>query len=290
MNSVIENHLQAKLRHALEALRNGREWTIWHWVIVVAPCALIGLNSFFSTAILASQEGFRFAAGPEFFLRVIGYCSWALVFRGAWAIENFFRNKDGHKKQHRWLAHGGFAFLASIVFIGVFSPLFFASQYPATWRADAFARVFQVWLEHTGLLFFTYAAGAALLANLRNPAATQSPPSVNRRLEVNADGARKVVAIDTINWVEAMGNYVTLHLSDGSLMVRSSLNDIESQLDALGADAFFRAHRSALVNIAKVAAHRRRHDGVYEIQLAGGDTAPLSRQKLSAFRARLGTH
>ena len=290
MNSVIENHAKAKLRNALEALRNGREWTNWHWVIVVVPCALIGLNSFFSTSILASQEGFRFATGPEFFLRVIGYCSWALVFRGAWAIENVFRNKDDHRQHHRWLAHGGFAFVASILFIGVFSPLFFASQYPETWRADAFARVFQVWLEHTGLLFFTYAAGAALLANLRKPAATHTPPPLNHRLEVNADGARKIIAIETISWIEAMGNYVTLHLDDGSLMVRSSLNDIESQLENMHADAFFRVHRGALVNIAKVASHRRRHDGVYEIQMAGGETAPLSRQKLSAFRARLRAH
>ena len=59
----------------------------------------------------------------------------------------------------------------------------------------------------------------------------------------------RFVMVDDIEWVEAAGNYVTLHLDDASHMLRGTMKAIESTLDPR---RFLRVHRSSIVNLDRI--------------------------------------
>jgi two-component system LytT family response regulator len=81
----------------------------------------------------------------------------------------------------------------------------------------------------------------ALLSHVRAPA--------SRQLVVKADGRHVFLDSDDVEWIEAVGKDVRLHLGAKSLVVRESMNGLASRLDP---DRFVRVHRSAMVNRAHV--------------------------------------
>lgn len=77
-----------------------------------------------------------------------------------------------------------------------------------------------------------------------------------------------------IDWFEAAGNYVRVHLADATHLIRASLSELESTLDP---DRFLRIHRSAIVNLDRIAAIQP--DGVsdYRVVLATGELVRVGR-------------
>jgi two-component system LytT family response regulator len=116
------------------------------------------------------------------------------------------------------------------------------------------------------------------IAELRAPA--QSP----RRFLVKEEGRVLVVPADEIEWVEAADNYVRLHTRQRSWMLRESMQEMELQLCGNG---FARAHRSAIVNLARVRELQPLFGGEYVVILASGARVTLSRGYRDAFRAQL---
>ena len=57
------------------------------------------------------------------------------------------------------------------------------------------------------------------------------------------------VRTDDIDWIEASGNYVRLHLKEQSSLFRETMNQMESRLDP---QRFFRIHRSRIVNTERI--------------------------------------
>lgn len=72
---------------------------------------------------------------------------------------------------------------------------------------------------------------------------------VPHRLVVRATGRVLFLHINEIDWIEAQGNYVRLHLGKESHLIRETMNAIERRLDPRH---FVRIHRSAIVNIERV--------------------------------------
>ena len=105
-----------------------------------------------------------------------------------------------------------------------------------------------------------------------------------QRLLVKDDGRIAVVPVDEIDWIEASDNYVKLHTAARTWMVRESMRDIERQLEGSG---FARAHRSAIVNLARVRELQPLFGGEYVVLLTSGHKVTLSRGYRDAFRARL---
>ena len=95
-------------------------------------------------------------------------------------------------------------------------------------------------------------------------------------------GAKKAyfVRAERIDWIEAAGNYLKLHASDKTHLIRQTLGRLERQLDP---DEFVRVHRSAIVNLGSVRELSRRDSGEYEVVLVGGKHLKLSR----GYRHRL---
>ncbi|MEM7786540.1 MAG: LytTR family DNA-binding domain-containing protein [Bacteroidota bacterium] len=103
-----------------------------------------------------------------------------------------------------------------------------------------------------------------------------------------------VVDPEAVVWAEAQDVYVCLHTDDGEVVVRQRLYQIHEQLqihDRLGAGRFVRAHRSAVVNGARVARLVPGAQGRATLVMDDGAAVPVSRScraDVNAMLARLG--
>jgi len=77
-----------------------------------------------------------------------------------------------------------------------------------------------------------------------------------------------------VDWVEAAGNYVKLHVKDSGHLLRETMNNIESKLNP---DKFLRIHRSSLVNIDRIKELQPLFNGDYIVILQNDTELNLSR-------------
>lgn len=108
------------------------------------------------------------------------------------------------------------------------------------------------------------------------------PPRSRERLMVRTDGRLYFVRIDDIDWIEAAGNYVKLHVGRDTHLMRETMMGIEKMLDPT---RFLRIHRSAIVNLDRVREMQPWFSGEYTVILRDGTQLRLSR----VYRERLET-
>lgn len=107
-----------------------------------------------------------------------------------------------------------------------------------------------------------------------------APARSDGRMMIKSHGRVHFISAAEIDWVEAAGNYIRLHIGPSSYLVRESLARLEERLDAA---RFVRIHRSALVNLDRVKEMRHWSSGEYLVVLADGTELKLSRR----YRERL---
>jgi two-component system LytT family response regulator len=112
----------------------------------------------------------------------------------------------------------------------------------------------------------------------------QSPPRVDRFV-VRSGGRVYFVRAGEIDWVEAAGNYVKLHVGDQAHLLRETMTAMAAQLDP---DAFVRIHRCHIINIERVSELQPWFNGEYVVCLRGGARLTLSRGYRERFQQRLG--
>jgi two-component system LytT family response regulator len=105
------------------------------------------------------------------------------------------------------------------------------------------------------------------------------------RLMIKSGGRIHVIRLAEIDWCEASGNYVGLHVGGQCHLVRDTMAHLESELDAR---QFMRIHRSAIVNVDRVQELQPSFNGEYVVILRGGTRLTLSRGYRDAIQARLG--
>lgn len=105
----------------------------------------------------------------------------------------------------------------------------------------------------------------------------------NTRFLVPARGKSVVVDASEIEWIEAADYYVWLHCDGANHLLRETMDDIERRLDP---QQFFRVHRSAIVNLARVREIHPLFRGDCELRLSDGVAVRLSRNRRRAFEAR----
>src|SRR5512134_2376593 len=69
------------------------------------------------------------------------------------------------------------------------------------------------------------------------------------RLVVKSGGRLFFLRTDEIDWVEAAGNYVRLHVGGASHLLRETMTAMEARLDP---EKFFRIHRCRIVNMDRI--------------------------------------
>ena len=105
------------------------------------------------------------------------------------------------------------------------------------------------------------------------------------RFVIKAGGRVFFVRSDEIDWIEAAGNYVKLHVGADAHLFRETMNALESQLNP---DTFYRIHRSHIVNIERVKELQPWFNGEYVVVLHNGTQLRLSRSYREKLEERLG--
>lgn len=105
------------------------------------------------------------------------------------------------------------------------------------------------------------------------------------RLVVKSGGSTRFIRVADIDWIEAAGIYVNLHIAGKELLYRSALNDLSARLDPM---RFVRVHRSAVVNIDSIVELQPISHGEFELVLKDGHRSRVSRTYRTELETRLG--
>jgi two-component system LytT family response regulator len=104
------------------------------------------------------------------------------------------------------------------------------------------------------------------------------------RLMVKLANRVILLKVDEIDWIEADGNYVKLHVGRKGHLLREKMQDLEAQLDP---EKFVRIHRSAIVNLDRIKEMHPHFNGDYIVVLEDGSQLKLSRTRREQLEARL---
>jgi two-component system LytT family response regulator len=105
------------------------------------------------------------------------------------------------------------------------------------------------------------------------------------RIAVKTPQGALLVDADDIDWVEAAGNYVRLHVGAQAHLLSETISGMEKRLDPR---KFLRIHRSRIVNMERVRLLRPLFHGEYEIVLKDGAHLTSGRNYREQIRETLG--
>jgi two-component system LytT family response regulator len=105
------------------------------------------------------------------------------------------------------------------------------------------------------------------------------------RLVVKSGGSTRLIRVAEIDWIEAAGVYVNLHVAGQQLLYRASLHELDERLDSR---RFVRVHRSAIVNIESILQLEPVSHGEFDIILKNGARTRVSRSYRAQLENRLG--
>ena len=136
--------------------------------------------------------------------------------------------------------------------------------------------------------------GASLAERLERLLATQADPggsvaaaptAVPDRIAVSQGERRAFVDVPAIDFVEAYGNYVRIHVGGRAHLLRSTLARIEQRLGSSSAQArFLRIRRSALVNVQAIVTVEPYGKGMFLLTLREGTKLVSSRYHQTGLR------
>ena len=113
----------------------------------------------------------------------------------------------------------------------------------------------------------------------------QPDAPLSDRFLVKKLGREFLVRVRDIEWIEAAGNYVNLHVSGRVYPLRDTMASIGDKLSPQG---FQRVHRSAIVNLDSIAEIIAYDTGDGEARLNSDVRVPVSRRYRKELRERLG--
>jgi two-component system LytT family response regulator len=104
------------------------------------------------------------------------------------------------------------------------------------------------------------------------------------RLTIKDNGRVFFVRVNDVDWFEAHGNYVRVHVGTTTHLIREALSVVEASLSP---DRFARIHRSTVVNIDRIRELQPWFAGDYIVLLKDGTQLKLSRTYRDQLQVRL---
>lgn len=134
-------------------------------------------------------------------------------------------------------------------------------------------------------LFLRRLQGEARL--LASPDEGLPPEPIDRpdRFLVRKLGREFLVQATDIDWLQASGNYVNLHVKGRAYPLRSTIAGIETRVDPR---RFARVHRSYIVNLDRIASIEPLETGDARLHLTDGNVLPCSRRYRATLRGLAG--
>jgi DNA-binding LytR/AlgR family response regulator len=117
-------------------------------------------------------------------------------------------------------------------------------------------------------------------ASAVTPPAPPEPAGRPERFLVRKLRREFLIAANDIEWLQAEGNYVGLHVNGHDYLLRSTLTDFLGQLDPA---RFVRVHRSYAVNLDRIAEIEPQESGDARLKMKGGGQVPCSRRYREAL-------
>jgi two-component system LytT family response regulator len=117
----------------------------------------------------------------------------------------------------------------------------------------------------------------------REAPSAQPPRASNafiRRFAVRSDGRVRFVPASDVDWIEADGNYILLHVGDAHHRLRASLTGLTVELDP---KQFVRIHRSVIVNVGRIREVQPWFGGDYIALLHTGAKLRVSRLRAASL-------
>jgi two-component system LytT family response regulator len=125
------------------------------------------------------------------------------------------------------------------------------------------------------------ASGAAGAAGVAAPGPARGGLA---RLAVKGDGRVVFVRTADVDWIEAMDNYVRLHVARETHVMRETLSHLETRLPA---GTFLRIHRSTIVNVERIREVQPWFGGDYVVILIDGTKLTTGRRYRAAVQTLL---
>jgi len=118
----------------------------------------------------------------------------------------------------------------------------------------------------------------ALLDGVASPAAASRPAAPGgpylKRLVIKSGGRVTLLNVRDIDWIEAEGDYVKIHVGKAWHLLRETMKRLEAQFDPA---RFVRIHRSTIVNVERIKELQPYFRGEYVVILQDGKSLKLSR-------------
>ncbi|WP_444890930.1 LytR/AlgR family response regulator transcription factor [Microbulbifer sp. DLAB2-AA] len=108
----------------------------------------------------------------------------------------------------------------------------------------------------------------------RGQASETRTPVINNRLAIKDRGSITMVNQQDIEWIDAAGDYMCVHVKGETHVMRSTIKDLQKQLCP---DNFKRIHRSTLVNLNYIEHIKVLTKGEYFLTLTSGAKVKVSR-------------
>lgn len=131
------------------------------------------------------------------------------------------------------------------------------------------------------LLAFVVGLHARGLGSAQTTASSAAPYLA--QIPVKHRGRTRLIDVADIDWIEAQGNYVALHVGDVSHLVRESLSALERQMDS---ERFVRIHRSAIVALARIRSLKPIANGDAMLEMTNSAEVRVSRSYRKGLAAR----
>jgi two-component system LytT family response regulator len=130
----------------------------------------------------------------------------------------------------------------------------------------------------------THALGERLSALLKRLDKAEAASRSNRLVAKSA-GRIQFVNVDELDWIEAAGNYVRLHVGGAQHLLRETMDSMAMRLPA---EKFFRIRRAVIVNADRIREMQPLFKGAYLIVLEDGTELTSSRRYRTHLDALLG--
>ncbi|CUS49030.1 MAG: two component signal transduction system LytT family response regulator [Idiomarinaceae bacterium HL-53] len=98
--------------------------------------------------------------------------------------------------------------------------------------------------------------------------------SYPEHIAIKDSGEITRVAVNSIAWIDAAGDYMCIHAGSETHILRRTMKELEQELNP---KLFQRIHRSAIVNIDQVEKLCSRQNGEYHVVLSNGKELKVSR-------------
>ena len=96
-----------------------------------------------------------------------------------------------------------------------------------------------------------------------------------RRIAIRDGTETHCVDVESIDWIDAAGDYMCVHAAGQTHVLRGTMKHLEELLDP---DIFVRVHRSAIVNRHRVTSMKPHRNGEYFLRLGDAAQLKLSRK------------